>query len=244
MEMEASLDAALVASLEQMVSAPRLQRYRLAASSDLETAVLYCWNIHLGEAILPSIAILEVVLRNTVHDVLTRHAGTEWWFKSVLNSASFDSVLKLIGELTRRQGHPPTVGKVVSEITFGFWPKLFAHQYHGFWWDPPHRLLAQVLSHHPGVARDTRKKFEERLEYFAVLRNRAMHQEAVFEGVAALNRPILPIDILHAQIVETIGWINPDAWKLIAELDRFNEVFSTGGRERIETGLKTQFQIR
>lgn len=230
-------------SIERFGSIPRLQRYREAATSDLDAAVLYCWNIHLGEALLPSLAILEVTLRNAVHEVLTRHVGTEWWFKSVLNQASYDNLLKIISDLTKRQGHPPTVGKVISEITFGFWPKLFAHSYNGFWWSSPHRLLSQVLSFHPNVARDTRGKFEERLEYFVALRNRIMHQEAIFQGVRALNRPILQIDTLHAQIIETIGWINLDAQKLVTRFDRFTTVFSAKGRDHIQNGLKAEFQI-
>lgn len=158
------MDAALVASIERIASAPRLQRYRNAATSDLETAVLYCWNIQLGEALLPSLAVLDVALRNAVHDVLTRHTGTEWWFKTVLHSASYGNLLSVVGDLTKRQGHPPTVGKVISEITFGFWPKLLARSYNAFWWDDPHRLIAQALPYRPNVARDTRSKFEERLE--------------------------------------------------------------------------------
>lgn len=237
------MDAALVASLEQIVSVPRLQRYRNAATSDLEIAVLYCWNVHLGEALMPSLAILEVTLRNAVHDVLMNHVGTEWWFKTVLNSTSYDTILKVIGDLTKRQGHPPLIGKVISEITFGFWPKLFAHSYHAFWWDAPHRLLAQMISHHPNVARDTRGKFEERLEYFVALRNRVIHHEAVFQGVKALNRPLLPIDTLHTQIVETIGWISPDAQKLVERFDRFDVVFSPNGKMHIANGLKMEFDI-
>jgi hypothetical protein len=237
------LGAALAASIEQFASMPRLQRYRAAATSDLDTAILYCWNIHLGEALLPSLAVLEVTLRNSVHNVLTHHAGTEWWFKTVLHPVSCDNALKIVGGLTKRQGHPPTVGKVISEITFGFWPKLFAHSYNAFWWDAPHRLLAQVIPNHPNVARDTRSKFEERLEYFVELRNRAMHQEAIFEGVKALNKPILPIDTLHDQIVETIGWINLDAQRLIKRFDRFDAVFSPNGKAQIEHGIKAEFNI-
>lgn len=237
------MDAALVASIEKIVSAPRLQRYRRAATSDLDIAILYCWNIQLGEAILPSLAMLEVALRNSVHDVLTKHVGTEWWFKTVLNSPSYDNVLKVIGDLTKRQGHPPTTAKVISEITFGFWPKLFAHSYNAFWWDAPDRLLAQVLPHHPNVARDTRSKFEERLEYFVALRNRVVHQEAIFEGVKALNRPVLPVETLHTQIVETIGWIDRNAQKLVTRFDRFDGAFDPSNGIVIENGLKAEFNL-
>jgi hypothetical protein len=57
------MDIALLPRVELIISAPRLQRYRDATSSDPDTVALYCWNIQLAEALLPSIAILEVSLR-------------------------------------------------------------------------------------------------------------------------------------------------------------------------------------
>ncbi|MCC6793121.1 MAG: hypothetical protein IT336_15645 [Thermomicrobiales bacterium] len=47
------MEAELVAHLEALVSAPRLQRYRAAASSDLETATNYLWNIQLADLSFP-----------------------------------------------------------------------------------------------------------------------------------------------------------------------------------------------
>jgi hypothetical protein len=238
-----SLDTALVISLEKIVSAQRLQRYRNAGSGALETAVLYCWNVQLGEALMPSLAILEVTLRNAVHDTLTALAGNEFWFKSVLHTEKYNNVLDVIGRITKRQGYPPLAGKVISEITFGFWPLIFAKSYNSLWWSQPTPLLASVLPNHPKLARDTRVKFEERLEYFASLRNRVMHQEAIFQGVAAVNRPVLPIDTLHNQLIETIEWISTDAGRIARCLDRFDDVFNLPGRASLETNIKTEFNI-
>jgi hypothetical protein len=238
------LDAQLVANLERIVSAPRLQRYRNASASDLETAVLYCWNVQLGEALMPSIAVFEVTLRNAVHNTLTSHAGTDWWFKSTLYKEAFDNILKIINESIRRNGHPPTIGKLISEITFGFWPKVFASRLDKVWWDTHgNPLIAQLLPHHPNIARDTRSKLEQRLEYFVVLRNRIMHQEAIFDGVQANNRPRLPIDDVHSQLIETLGWIDTDAANVVACVDRFDAVFDPTARQALENDIKARFQI-
>ena len=235
------MDAALANSLQKIVSAQRFDRYREAATNDLESIVLYCWNIQLSEALVPTLAMLEVTLRNAVHDRLAHHTGTEWWFKPVLHQQSYDNILKLIGDLTRRQGTPPAIGKVISEITFGFWPKLFAHSYQSFWWEAPNRLLSQVLPNHPAMARDVRNKFEERLEYSVALRNRVMHHEAIFQGVRALNRPVLSVDTLHDQIIETIGWIDAEAGQLASCLDRFGGVFDSQGLASLEQSLRDTF---
>ena len=213
---------------EQIVSAPRFARYRRDSSSDLDAAALYLWNIQLTEALLPSIALLEVALRSSVHRVLATHTGKEYWFKTVLQSQMYDNVLRVMNDVTRRTGHPPGADKVVSEITFGFWPKIFAKSYNDLWWSRPHALLQDVLPAHPSVARDTRTRFEARLEYFVSLRNRMMHHESIYQGVSAVNRPALPLEALHQQLVETIEWIGEDATRFHTCLDRFDGVYTDG----------------
>lgn len=237
------MDIILANSLEQIVSAPRLQRYRNVAGTDLETVLLYCWNIQLAEALIPPLAILEVALRNAVHDALTTHTGTDFWFKSILHPKKYGNVTDLMARITTRQGYPPSAGKVISEITFGFWPAVFARRYNALWWGQPYPMLSSVIPNHPNVARDTRAKFEQRLEYFVSLRNRLMHQEAVFQGVAAVNRPIMPIETLHAQLLETIGWINHDAATLAICMDRFDAIHDVTGRAALERTIKTAFNI-
>lgn len=241
------MDAQLVSNLERIVSAPRLQRYRDASLTDLDTAVLYCWNVQLGEALMPSIAVFEVTLRNAVHNTLTNHTGTEWWFKTILqkdHKAALDNIFKIISDSMRRTGHPPTIGKLISEITFGFWPKMFARSLDRLWWDPQgNPLIASVLTNHPNVARDTRSKLEERLEYFVVLRNRIMHQEAIFDGVQANNRPRLPISDVHTLLVETLGWIDADAARVVACIDRFGTAFDPISRQNLEREIRREFQI-
>lgn len=234
------MDRVLVDKLESIVSAPRLQRYRDIGNSDLETVMLYCWNIQLAESLMPSLAMFEVALRNAVHNTLTAHIGSDFWFKSVLQPEMFRKVADLIDTLTRRHGSPPTSGKVISEITFGFWPRLFAKRYNSLWWNHPAPLLADVIPNHPKTARDTRAKFQARLEYFVMLRNRLMHQEAIFEGVRAINRPLLSIDILHTQLLETIAWINSDAALFVGCLDHFSDTYHNG-QVRIATRVQQQF---
>lgn len=236
------MDTALVTGLEAFVSVPRLKRYRDASTSDLDVAVLYCWNMRLAEALLPTIALFELSLRNVVHETLTMHVGSEWWFKAALTSQRYENILGVVSGILKKQGYPPSVGKVISEITFGFWPRLFAHASNPLWWSPPDPLIAKILPHHPSIGRDTRKKLEERLEYFVELRNRAVHHEAIFQGVAALNRPVLPVDEVHRQLVETIGWISKDAERIARRLDHFDDAFRVG-RSAIEQEIKGEFNV-
>lgn len=236
------MESSLRQRVEQITSAPRLQRYREASTSDLDTVALYCWNIQLAEALMPAIAILEVALRNAIHNTLTDRTGTDFWFKPILKPRMYETVTERIHVLTQRHGYPPTSGKVISELTFGFWSLMLSRSYNALWWSPPDSLLPNVIPNHPSLARDTRKHFATRVAYFVTLRNRVMHQEAIFQGVAALNRPIMAIDVLHAQLIETIGWINEDAATLATCMDHFEETYHHG-LPRVRAALIDRFHL-
>lgn len=184
---------------------------------------------------MPPIAILEVALRNAIHDALTETTGTDFWFKPVLKPRMYETVTDIIHDLTQRHGYPPTSDKVISELTFGFWSLMLSKSYNARWWSPQDAPLSRIIPNHPNIARDTRKHVATRVTYFVALRNRVMHQEAIFQGVAAVNRPVLSIDVLHTQLLETIGWINEDAATLAACMDHFDDTYQSGLPEMKDT---------
>jgi hypothetical protein len=69
-----------------------------------------------------------------------------------------------------------------------------------------------------------------------------MHHEAIFEGVAALNRPIVSIDTLHSQLQETIAWFSTDASLMVQGFDHFDETFRIG-KSQIESELRRRFEL-
>lgn len=239
------MDDHLLLTLERFTSQPRLGPYRAASANDYESFLLYCWNIQLAEALIPTIAIFEVTLRNAVHTALTAHTQTDWWFPLVLQPDAWANIEKLIDRITPTHGSSPTSGKVISEITFGFWQKLFARKYSDLWW--PNRapqLLLGVFPHHPNPARDTRNQLELRLEYFVRLRNRAVHHETIFDGIVPPNRPRLPVDTLHEQLIETLAWLDEDAANLAICLSRFNDVIDPSAFQRLESIIREHFVER
>lgn len=237
------MEAKLVADLERFVSQPRLGRYRTNGAPELDTIVLYCWNIQLAESLMPAMAIFEVALRNAVHETLTAHTGTDLWFSALLHPEAYANIQKLTNRLTTAQG-APTSGKVISETTFGFWQKIFSHRYSSLWWGvQTPRLLPQILPNHPNVARDARKHFESRLEYFVRLRNRAVHHESIIDGISPPNRPRLPLDAVYKQLIETLEWIDGDAAELTRCLSRFEKVHDALGRSDLERTIRTRYQV-
>ncbi len=109
----------------------------------------YLWNVALSEALLQRIAALEIAVRNAIHNTLTQHIGTDYWFQAILRPNEMKMVDDVWKLLSRRHQHPPAPGKIIAELTFGFWPMLFATEYHDLWWATKASLFKTVFAYLP-----------------------------------------------------------------------------------------------
>ncbi|NQX17249.1 hypothetical protein HQQ86_15240 [Rathayibacter sp. VKM Ac-2857] len=117
--------------MQRGISGPRFQTFLAAASGDAELArELYVWNRDVSVAILGDIAILEVALRNAMHDAATRAWGPHWYADpSVLlderSSGQLASAWQFLHESVKKRAQDVDVpGRVVAQCMFGFWTNL------------------------------------------------------------------------------------------------------------------------
>lgn len=240
-----------VSNLETLVSSARLERYRPATREDFETAVNYLWNVALSESLLQSLSSVEVGLRNAVHSALSSRQGSEYWFWGFLTGAELDNFNKEWIKLVNAQKKLPSAGKVVAQQNFGFWHKVFEPKYENNWEENKSSLLWTVFPNHPriGVVPAqwlTRKKIQTRIKLFLDLRNRVMHHEPIFQGLArpdemqpGLPTPVVGLDDIHVQMYELLGWIHPDLVLSLKAVDRFADVYH-GGKADVENKLRSE----
>jgi hypothetical protein len=140
----------------------------------------------------------------------------------------------------------PSSGKIIAELTFGFWPPLFDKPYHDLWWNNNAALFKATFPHIPtGLPPHqaiTRKDIYERAEACQKLRNRVMHHEPIFAGLTRLNLPTLPLTDVHRYMLDLLGWIDPHLATTLSFVDRFPDVYrnETG---RIRAKLKAHLGI-
>lgn len=219
-----------IGKLRLPISPERLESYRPAAGTDLDTVVNYFWNLCLCEALYPSLNAAEISLRNSIHTALSSHYQNDYWFddENVVESRQYQQVLKA-RETLRHREKEETAGRIVAELTFGFWVGLLNRPYEAKTWAPNgYDLLRKVFPHAPRRARKL-KFLRDRFYEINLLRNRVFRYEPVW------NRPQL--DQTHSQILEAIGWISPEKKAAIALFDRFPEVHWSG-RAKVEAELK------
>lgn len=212
--------------LEDLISPARYQRYRAAARGDTARAArLYMWNCELSAAYWPSIALVEVAIRNAIDIQLCSHLGVtreQGWHPEVLadqprihlTEKERDKIKKSLDAFDRKHNPPgqprsaePTGGDIVADLSLGFWvslvgegiPRRHANVYDYFQklWRP---FLYKAFPHYGPVGRSAPGPLRNGLRTFELLRNRVAHHEHIFTLNHAHN-----LD----NIVNLAGYIDP-----------------------------------
>jgi hypothetical protein len=108
-----------------------LTRFRHATDTDeLDAIARYLWNMALSRSIQTPLHVLEVTFRNQVHNALTVLRGRPDWYDdyTLMNAEEQKMVAGAKRQLTRL-GRPHAPGRVVAELTFGFWTSLYGRHH-------------------------------------------------------------------------------------------------------------------
>jgi len=183
-------NAIKVASVKAALSHARMATFEKAAAvsapDDLSALVLYAWNAEVSGVLLTPLHVCEVVIRNAVSDALEAVYGQLWpW------SVTFEQSLP-----DPSQGYNPrkdlrsarngktTTGKVIPELKFVFWQKMFTRRYDVRLWHPH---LRRVFPHGDAslAVPALRQSIYGDLERLRALRNRIAHHEPIFARALA-----------------------------------------------------------
>ena len=199
----------------------RLESYLQATSGDIEDAIgLYDWNTSVASALYEDLGRLEVVFRNAVDDALVRYGSARGWadvwyrqmqlFPGQHGTRAREDLDAAQRRATRGGRRSEVHGKVIAELSFGFWRYLCKPPYLTSLWVP---AVASAFPMHP-AARDPRQvriDVADRMQRLHFLRNRIAHHESI-------HRRDLSRD--HERLVELVGWICSDSRAWIAATSR------------------------
>ncbi len=200
-----SLDAqnALVDSLTK----DRLTAYLSASKGNAYLAIqLYEYNTRVSESLYGVTQALEIACRNACHSRISKDTGSPCWYDSIgLDQKESQSVLDAKNNI-QRWGKQVVPARVVAELTFGFWVRLFSPGYEKRLWVPH---LYKAFPHLPKPARS---RIFDRMEKIRKLRNRIAHHEPI------IGRPLRRE---YDDILEAIGWICPVTERWIQSTNTF-----------------------
>lgn len=162
-----------------VISSDRFSTYEAAADGDSDHALaLYTWNIACSAAFYGPLQVLEVALRNALHNQLASlFQSSTWWdapdlqLLFVQRGAITNALAKL-----RQARKAVTPGRVIAELPFGFWVGLLGRgqNYEMCLWRP-------ALRHAFPSYRSGRKQLHARFDHVRALRNRIAHHEPIFD---------------------------------------------------------------
>ncbi len=207
--------------VERWLSPPRFAVYLRAAKYDRDAGLhLYEWNARLGSAFGHDLAHLEVGLRNAYDRVLTDHLHLpQHWtacgdqvFAPVLRTRKRGSQGKVTVDINAKPrasleraireagGRKALPGKVIAQLTFGFWRYLTSSAHEITLWRP--------ALNHAYPAGTSRPYADTRIGRLHELRNRVAHHEPLL-GLAAPK--------LHLDLVEIATLLDPQLGSYITE---------------------------
>jgi hypothetical protein len=205
------------ADLEVALSLERFSRYLAWAEGDRGRAIeLYTLNTRISESLYVPLQALEIALRNRIHAVMTEDHH-ESWFETdpfQLNARQTTQLAKAVQDILDSD-REPTPGRVVAELTFGFWTAMLGTVYEDLWRRSLHRI-----GNRPEGKRLRRKDFAGPLTPIRMLRNRVAHHEPIIHWSLRKH---------HDRMLELTEWLAPAAAGWCRQLDRFDEVYPAEG---------------
>ena len=143
---------------------------------------LHAWNIRLSHALLADLTLVELALRNALAPRLEQIAASRSlgpWYSPLAVAALFPGAAhgrtrSVVAEAVRRAGgvgQPP--GRIVAELTFGFWVHLLDARNEGHLWD------AGLDAAFP--PRTERESVRSVVDELCTARNRIGHHEPMFK---------------------------------------------------------------
>jgi hypothetical protein len=170
--------------IKNSLSPPRIGTYENATSAvpNLPGALaLYSWNAQVSAALMTPLHICEVVVRNAVAEALESVYGSRWPWEPVFEQSlpqggGYNARRDLIATRTKEE----KTGKVIPELKFVFWQKMFTGRFDGRLWNPHMRTVLPHLDPTMTV-QQLRKLIHDELEQLRGLRNRIAHHEPIFK---------------------------------------------------------------
>jgi len=199
------------AALRCHLTVERLGSYDRAAGGDLEQAFrLYEWNIEAAAAVMTTTAMVEVIVRNAIDAQLRtwsekRRGGSSWFDVAPLDARGRADLHRARQRATRCGRDQEIHGKVIAELSLGFWRYLAASRYLTSLWIP---AVSQAFSCNSKRIGERRVDVERELQRLHYVRNRAAHHEPI-------HRRYLLAD--HRSAVAVTSWVSPDCAGWVAD---------------------------
>ncbi|GAA1740911.1 hypothetical protein [Microbacterium paludicola] len=200
------------ADLLPLVTAERLGSYVRATDGEAGHAfALYEWNMRASASVIELSSMLEVITRNAMDQELrawarARAGGRSWLDAAPLDARGRQDIAKARDRATKNGRRAEVHGRVVAELTLGFWRYIPESRYLTSLWVPS---VHAAFPHGVSDLRQRQRDVAFRFQQLHFVRNRAAHHE-----------PIHQRDLIkdYDLAVELAEWVAPAAARWVRKL--------------------------
>lgn len=146
-----------------------------------------------------------------MNETLKQYFNDPNWFENCLPV----EFLPFVSEATQKiTAHRKTItaDRIIAELNFGFWNRLFNRNYTGLLWKP----LRLIFKNTPKHLRQ-RDTIADVLYRIRTLRNRIYHYEPIFGNLQDIEKQ-------YNEMLTFLTWIDNDLPKMLTDIDRFNDI--------------------
>jgi hypothetical protein len=190
-----------------VLSAERMSMYEQIAQGQ-DPMTLYLRNIQISASFHFPLHVCEVALRNAIEQVLSAVFSPAWHTNQQFLRILDNYHRTKLSDLTSK--HQPTrKGKIISELTLGFWVNLLSPKYAHIWTNHFYTCFANYkilnpLSNKPSNALNA---LHNQLKIVNKLRNRIAHYEPIlsYNLDAEYNRIL---NVIYYLSIACAKWVN------------------------------------
>lgn len=205
--------------IDRIISRERLEPYLILHQSDIDKAMLhYKSNILISESFYPLLAVLEIGLRNSIDYQLTKRFNDRHWYENmefirIATRFQIDRISDAKSNILSEKKEI-TPGRIISELSFGFWTSLFDVRFEMTLW----KSLRLSFPNCPKQIRQ-RKTMSSKFNSIRKLRNRIFHHEAISWNLSVL-------DIYKHELLEGIEWLDKDLMHWVEDLNHIDDTIN------------------
>jgi hypothetical protein len=172
-----------LSNIPHILSEPRFATYLQHCNNDRICALqLYQWNLELSAAFVIPLHLLEVSIRNAAVECVEAVHTSNWpwnqgFIRRLPNPKNGYSPTRDLENVAKMKN--PTMGKVVAELKFVFWEKMFTSRHDKRLWNAH---INAVFPNVPAASKPShiRAQIYNDVSVIRNLRNRIAHHEPIF----------------------------------------------------------------
>jgi hypothetical protein len=220
-----------LAEIKKGLSTEKLETYRqvFSCKSDHELIAVYMSMQSIMSHFFTVVQLLEVTLRNSIHQCATEQFDDPEWFKTkTISDKSKNQVTQAEHQCLDEVGAKYTTNDLVSRLPFGFWVHMLSKGYNNPR-DREHNLWQFKFNQCFPNAKASEVTLNTIFQSFGTLnkfRNRLFHHEPAWKGRTTSNREQVIHNIIkkYQKHLEVIRYLSSSKYQLITALgfeDRF-----------------------